>query len=78
MNIFVNGQPTDVRVLLYESSNELLQLTKSGLLALDSTGRKIEKNPNIIEIEDKGKDIVIHIEGKKFYEMKGVKRYDFS
>jgi hypothetical protein len=78
MDVFVNGERSEARCLLYENNEELLQLNDYGLLCLDQHGNRAIIEPKIVEIEEKNKDIVIHIDGKRKYQLKNAKRQTYD
>lgn len=78
MDVFVNGERNKARCLLYENNDELLQLNDYGLLCLDHHGNRAILEPNTVEIEESKKDITIHIDGKKKYQLKNVRKQQFD
>lgn len=82
MKVFVNGEESNAKCILYESMNGLLEIRKDQnyVLAVSKTGSKAIESHDVIELEERGNSVTLIVNGKRIGGLRDARKqqYDFS
>ena len=76
MKIFLNGEETDAKCLLYENGNQSIQIDRRNIVYITKYGTEIfqEQVCHTVNIIENGKNVEVQINDTEKYKLKNASR----